>query len=269
MSAILRRGAASPQVLALQQALLGAGFDPGKLDGQFGGGTEAAVLAFQASEGMLADGVAGPRTLHRLGLAPTPDLADALASLTPQAVSAMFPWTPVGNIKKSLPFVTGALQQRNLVDKPMVLMALATIRAEVEAFLPVSEGLSRYNTSPNGHPFDLYDSRRDLGNRGAPDGARYKGRGFIQLTGRHNYRTYGPRLSRPVDLEAEPDLAGASDIAAELLVLFIGDRELQIKDALMHHNMLAARRLVNGGSHGLARFVDAYQRGEALIGSAA
>ena len=69
MSTVLRRGAASPQVLALQQALLGAGFDPGKLDGQFGAGTEAAVLAFQGSELMLTDGVAGPRTLHRLGLA--------------------------------------------------------------------------------------------------------------------------------------------------------------------------------------------------------
>jgi putative chitinase len=265
MSAVLRRGAASDGVLALQHALAQAGFDPGLRDGQFGAATEAAVLAFQASESMLADGVAGPRTLHRLGLLPSPDLSDALAAVTPQMVSAMFPWTPVGNIKKSLPFVTEALRQRRLVDKPMVLMALATVRAEAETFLPVSEGLSRYNTSPSGHAFDLYDRRRDLGNRGAPDGARYKGRGFIQLTGRHNYKSYGPRLSQPMDLEAEPDLAGASGVAAELLALFIGDRELQIKDALMHDNMLAARRLVNGGSHGLDRFVDAYQKGSALL----
>jgi peptidoglycan L-alanyl-D-glutamate endopeptidase CwlK len=54
-------------------------------------------------------------------------------------------------------------------------------------------------------------------------------------------------------------------VAADLLALFLGDRELQIKDALLHGNLMAARRLVNGGTHGLDRFSDAYRRGEALI----
>lgn len=62
----------------------------------------------------------------------------------------------------------------------MTLMAVATIRAEAESFLPISEGRSRFSTSPSGHPFDLYDKRRDLGNRGSPDGERYRGRGFVQ-----------------------------------------------------------------------------------------
>ncbi|MGC1175852.1 peptidoglycan-binding protein [Polaromonas sp.] len=265
----LRRGAASAEVRNLQDALLAAGFDPGRPDGQFGAGTEAAVLAFQASEGLLADGVAGPRTLRALGLGGSGELADALASVTTQLACGMFPFTPVGNIKKNLPFVLDALRQRRLVDKPMVLMALATIRAEAEVFLPVSEGQSKYNTSPNGHAFDLYDSRKDLGNRGAPDGARYKGRGFIQLTGRHNYASYGPRLNRPVNLEAEPELAGASGIAAELLALFLGDRERQIKEALVRQDMRTARWQVNGGYHGLDRFTDAYTRGDVLMGSLA
>ena len=33
----------------------------------------------------------------------------------------------------------------------------------------------------------------------------------------------------------------------------------------MHDNLMAARRLVNGGSHGLAPFTDAYRRGDALL----
>ena len=36
----------------------------------------------------------------------------------------------------------------------MVLMALATIRAETESFEPISEGKSKFNTSPGGRPFD-------------------------------------------------------------------------------------------------------------------
>jgi putative chitinase len=146
-----------------------------------------------------------------------------------------------------------------------VLMALATIRAETEPFLPLEEGQSKFNTSPSGHPFDLYDNRKDLGNTGPPDGASFKGRGFVQLTGRSNYRHYGPLLSTPADLEAQPALAADAATAAALLALFLGDRELQIKDALLHHNMQAARRLVNGGSHGLEPFTDAYQRGDALL----
>ena len=262
---IIKRGMKGGEVRALQQALRAQGFDPGLIDGDFGGGTEAALLAFQKSEGLLSDGVAGPRTLAALGLAASAELSQVLPQVTVQLVGQMFPATPVGNIKTHLPPVLQALAGRGLGDRPMVLVALATIRAEAEPFLPLEEGLSKFNTSPNGHSFDLYDHRRDLGNQGPPDGASYKGRGFVQLTGRHNYRRYGPMLSTPADLERFPSLAAAADIAAELLALFLGDRELQIKDALMHGNLMAARRLVNGGSHGLDRFSDAYRRGDALL----
>ena len=42
---------------------LDPGSSAGALDGEFGSATEAAVLAFQHSEGLLLDGIAGPRTL--------------------------------------------------------------------------------------------------------------------------------------------------------------------------------------------------------------
>lgn len=262
---VLKMGMTGNDVKLLQRAVKDHGFDPGTIDGNFGAGTEAAVIAFQKSSGMLADGIAGPRTLSALGLSESNQLPDALPFVTLQIVSNMFPMTPIGNIKKHLPTVLGALDARGLGDRSMALMALATIRAETESFLPIAEGASRFNTSPNGHLFDLYDNRKDLGNIGAPDGDSYKGRGFVQLTGRSNYKHYGPRLKTPVNLEAQPVLASDPSIAAELLALFIGDREIQIKDALMHGNLMAARRLVNGGSNGLDHFTDAYRRGDALL----
>ncbi len=262
---VLKLGMLGDEVKRLQQAVKSHGFNPGTIDGNFGAGTEAAVIAFQKSSGMLADGIAGPRTLSALGLGDSDQLPDALPFVTVQVVSSMFPMTPIGNIKKHLPSVLMALDARGLRDRSMALMALATIRAETESFLPIAEGQSRFNTSPNGRPFDLYDNREDLGNTGSPDGASYKGRGFVQLTGRSNYHHYGPRLKTPVDLEAQPALASDPAIASELLALFIGDKEIQIKDALMHGNLMAARRLVNGGSNGLDHFTDAYRRGDALI----
>ena len=74
---ILQIGRSGSRARALQEALLGRGFTPGLLDASFGPGTEAAVIAFQRSEGMLADGVVGPRTAVALGLLDAPAIAIA------------------------------------------------------------------------------------------------------------------------------------------------------------------------------------------------
>jgi peptidoglycan L-alanyl-D-glutamate endopeptidase CwlK len=50
-----------------------------------------------------------------------------------------------------------------------------------------------------------------------------------------------------------------------LLSSFLNDKELPIKEALLNDDLREARRLVNGGSHGLDRFTDAYRIGDGLI----
>lgn len=226
------------------------------------------MIAFQRSEGLTPDGIVGPQTLGKLGMpagpAPAPAV-DITAKVTVTLVSRMFPQTPVGNIKRNLPFVLQAMHNANLGDKPMILMALGTIRAETAGFEPISEGLSRFNTSPNGHPFDLYDNRQDLGNRGAPDGNRFKGRGFVQLTGRENYTTFSAQLRMGTDLVEDPDKANDPTIASQLLALFLKDKEQRIRDALDSGDLAAARKLVNGGSHGLSDFSDAHHIGERVL----
>jgi len=251
-------------VRALQQALADKGFSPGSIDGVFGAGTDAAVRAFQLSEGdLLVDGQAGPRTQARLGLAQDAALPTVMDKVTPLVVSRMLPTAPIDNIKANLRPVLDGLRHFGLTDKIMVLMALATVAAESAGFKPLDEFLSRFNTSPGGHPFNLYDNRRDLGNRGAPDGARYKGRGFIQLTGRNNYRVYGQKIG--VDLENHPDKANEPGVAGLILACFLKDKELKIKSAILEGDFARARRQVNGGTHGLSNFQTAYLRGEKLI----
>ena len=258
--------ASRAEVTRLQTLLTAAGFSPGALDGDFGPGTQAAVIAFQRSSGLLADGVVGPRTAAALAENPHPaPLADATAGMTVAIAARLFPHTLLANIKKNLPIVLDALRLAGIADRVMVLTALATIRAESEGFEPISEGLSRYNTSPGGHPFDLYDHRRDLGNRGAPDGREYCGRGFIQLTGRDNYKKYGPRLTPQQDLVHAPALANQPLCAAQILALFLKDQERNIKEAMLNNDYARARRCVNGGSHGLDRFTSAYQIGDDLL----
>lgn len=255
----LRLSDKGPDVKLLQQRLLDKGFNPGAIDGIFGNGTQAAVIAYQRSENLLADGVVGARTRGMLFRGKPGALDDVTGTLGTVEVSRMFPHTPIGNIDRNLPPVYKALRNAKLADRLMVLMALATIRAETESFEPIPEGQSRYNTSPSGHPFDLYDKRKDLGNQGPPDGERFRGRGYVQLTGRFNYQKYGKQLGK--NLISDPDLACNPDIAATLLAAFLGGRERQIKEALLDSDFALARRLVNGGSHGLDRFTEAYNTG--------
>src|SRR5215470_3307729 len=262
---MLYEGSAGSEVAKLQAQLQELGFSPGPIDGRFGPATEAAVLAFQKSAGLLADGIAGPRTQGALGLVTDTRLPSVISSVTVSMVCKMYPFAPVENIRTHLPLVCDALMEYDLVDKPMVLMALATICAETESFAPSSEGQSRFNTSPGGHPFDLYDHRRDLGNIGPGDGERFKGRGFIQLRGRANYQRYSAALGLGRQLVDHPDWANDPAIAAQLLGSFLKDKERAIKEALLEKHLKLARQLVNGGSHGLARFIEAFNIGDALL----
>lgn len=53
----LRKGAKGSAVTAAQQRLLAHGYNPGPIDGIFGGGTEGAVKAFQSARGLYASGI--------------------------------------------------------------------------------------------------------------------------------------------------------------------------------------------------------------------
>jgi len=184
-------------------------------------------------------------------------------AITPRLVAQIFPATPLANIAANLPHVLVALAAAGLSDTPMLLVALGTIRAEAESFLPLTEQPSRFNTSPNGAPFDLYDHRRDLGNQGPPDGADFRGRGFVQLTGRANYAQFAREINQP--LVANPALAADPAIAATLLARFLSHKEAAIRRALAANDLAAARRLVNGGSNGLDRFTSAFKIGSSLL----
>jgi peptidoglycan L-alanyl-D-glutamate endopeptidase CwlK len=193
-------------------------------------------------------------TVHATAIdVPTPP--PPFAAVTPQLVARAFPATPLANIAANLPHVLAARTAAGLTDTPMLLAALGTIRAECEPFLPLTEQPSPRNTSPGGHPFDLYDHHPGLGNQGPPDGARFCGRGFVQLTGRANYAQYAARTGLP--LLTQPETAAQPAAAATLLACFLADRAPAIRRALAAADLAHARRLVNGGANGLDRFTSA------------
>lgn len=57
-----------------------------------------------------------------------------------------------------------------------------------------------------------------LGNTKAGDGEKYKGRGFLQITGRWNYKAAGKALGLP--LEHQPELVNNPEVAAKVSVWY-------------------------------------------------
>jgi predicted chitinase len=264
----VKRGSRGDEVRRLQALLSLSGHDAKPIDGDFGNGTERALRAYQAASGLAAAGELQEDAYRLLGMDqpdPTKTPVPVIDRVTLDIALQMFPGAPRANVERYLPDVLAALAEAGLDDRDMVLMALGTIRAESARFEPIDELISKYNTDPGMHPFNRYDDRTILGNRGRPDGERYKGRGFIQLTGRANYRTYGERLGLGTRLEDDPQLANDSRIAAQILAAFLKDRQSAAKYAILGRDLATARKLVNGGSHGMDRFAAAFDTGAQLL----
>lgn len=246
---------------ALQRELRCQNYDVGLIDGFYGLRTYAAVRSLQKNRNITLDGIAGPQTYQALGRQGRPfNPWEYLYFLEPIQIRPLFPDVGYGTLRYHLPHVLRGLEHFSLMYQPLVLVALATIRAETAGFEPISEGPSKWNTPPDGSRFGLYDTRKELGNRGSPDGERYKGRGFIQLTGRTNYRVYGERIG--VNLERNPERANDPKIAGLILGAFLADRKRRIVQAFENRDFIELRRLVNGGSHGLERFEKAMEAGQ-------
>jgi putative chitinase len=98
--------------------------------------------------------------------------------------------------------------------------------------------------------FAKYDDAKrfpELGNTTPGDGARYHGRGPIQLTGRANYRTFGQRAG--IDIEAHPEVVALPSFGLLVACMFWDSKGLNaLADA---DDVEAVTRKINGGVNGL------------------
>ncbi len=169
--------------------------------------------------------------------------------LSPEIISAILgPFGPLENVRVNWPLVEAALDQRGAYTSPMVgVAAIATIGVESGNFSPVKErGGPTYLSN-------LYDNRKDLGNLNPGDGVKFRGRGFVQITGRVNYEHFGSEIEK--DLVSNPDLALDPATSADILALFFEERHVPFYADQQNWEMV--RRRVNGGLTGMPRFMDA------------
>jgi putative chitinase len=101
-----------------------------------------------------------------------------------------------------------------------------------------------------------------MGNVQPDDGSRFKGRGFIQLTGRSNYLRYANILG--ADLVNNPQLAADPDVAARIAGAFWEQSFLNAKaDA---DDLRGITRTINGGETGLDARQAALTKAKSILG---
>lgn len=110
---------------------------------------------------------------------------------------------------------------------------------------------AQFTRAPEKLANHVYGGR--MGNSAPGDGFRYRGRGYLQLTGRENYRLFGKRIG--VDLEASPEQAEAPTTAWAIAAAYFTHRSAAGRTAFEWADLGNAEmvtRIVNGGGHGLA-----------------
>lgn len=109
------------------------------------------------------------------------------------------------------------------------------------------EQANEYARNPERIANRVYANRMGNGDEASGDGWKYRGRGFLQLTGKNNYLACGTYLG--IDLITNPDylsqLPGASDSAAWYWLTN------NLNTYADQQNVVECTKLINGGLNGL------------------
>jgi uncharacterized protein YjiS (DUF1127 family) len=168
--------------------------------------------------------------------------------LAPPRISAITGSNPA-NVAQHWPLIERALDSLGQLSTRAGIAAIATIRVECPPFKPIHElGDRDYFVK---HYWQNERVRKELGNLSEDDAVRFAGRGFIQITGRNNYKHYGYELG--IDLLADPDFALEPNTSAAIFAVYFKERNLKAHaDAA---DWTRVRELVNGGHNQLAQFI--------------
>lgn len=142
---------------------------------------------------------------------------------------------------KLLPLLAHTLQEFEITTVNRIAAFIGQLAHESGEFR-FSEEL--WGPTPQQRRYDPpSDLAQRLGNVRKGDGKRYRGRGYIQLTGRENYRVYGGELG--VDLEKAPQRASEPGLAFRIAGLYWRKRGLNAYAD--EWNLRAITRAINGG----------------------
>ena len=274
---LLKVGSKGDDVKKLQEKLgLGA-------DGSFGPGTEKAVKEWQTANGLKADGLVGDGTWSKLFgesapvaatkpavvIPPSEFKLEALKGHVPDAVIAQIPDTAA---------------KFNITNPLRLAHFLAQCGHESGGFKAVSENLNysakgllgtfgkyfnattaaQYERKPEMIASRVYGSRMGNGDEASKEGFKFRGRGYIQLTGKSNYTNFTKFIGE--DCIASPDLVATKYPLASAAFFFDSNKLWSICDkGATDADVTAVKKRVNGGTIGLPYRIKHFKEYYALL----
>ena len=116
-------------------------------------------------------------------------------------------------------------------------------------YFPTEQKAKLYERNPEKIANLVYGSRMGNGPEASGDGFKFRGRGYIQLTGKDNYTAFGKAINE--DIAANPDLVATKYPLLSAAWFFSKNCLGRCKDA-SDASVLAVTKCVNGGTIGLA-----------------
>ena len=279
---LLKRGDNNEDVKKLQVKL---GLDP---VGNFGPKTEDAVKAWQTKNGLAADGIVGPNTWNKImGIvavpkpvaAPTPPPAPAPVAVPAPAVAASpsYPGLKLDKLKGHIPanviaMIPDTAAKFNINTPLRLAHFLAQCGHESGGFRATQENLNysakglmgifkkyfptvalatAYERKPEMIASRVYGGRMGNGAEATREGYKFRGRGYIQLTGKENYTAFGKSIGE--DICANPDVVASKYALLSAAWFFSKNGLHKLADGGSSDAVVTQiTKRVNGGTIGLA-----------------
>jgi putative chitinase len=265
---LLKLGSEGEDVRKLQVKL---GVDP---IGKFGPKTDAAVRAWQAANGLTADGIVGDGTWGKMfteSVVSKPTLItepapvasvgglklERLKGHIPDAVIAQIPDTAakfsintplrLAHFLAQCGHESGGFRatQENLNYSAKGLNGI------FKKYFPTEAAAASYARQPVKIASKVYGNRMGNGPESTQEGYKFRGRGYIQLTGKENYTAFGKAINE--DICSNPDKV-ASNYALLSAAWFFSKNGLhRMADEGSSDTVVTKiTKRVNGGTIGLA-----------------
>lgn len=240
-------------------------------DGIFGNGTAAKVKEWQASNGLTADGIVGDGTWSKMFGSTTQESQVIKEDVIIPSGGPVDLSKLKGHIPDSVITQIPDIMSKFNCNTPLRLAHfLAQCGHESGGFKAVSENLNysadglkkifgkyfpgnlaeSYARQPEKIASRVYGSRMGNGDETTGEGYKFRGRGYIQLTGKSNYTNFAKFIGE--DTVANPDLVATKYPLASAAFFFDSNKLWSICDkGADDATVTAVTKRVNGGTIGL------------------
>jgi putative chitinase len=264
---LLKKGDNNENVKLMQEKL---GISPAITN--FGPKTEAAVKEFQAKHGLTADGVVGPKTWEMImgqsgvsiapvqsaPIAPVGGLKlDKLKGHIPDAVIQMIPDTAakfqINTPLRLAHFLAQCGHESGgfRVTQENLNYSAKGLAGIFRKYFPSEAAAAPYARQPQKIANKVYANRMANGSEASGDGYKFRGRGYIQLTGRDNYTQFGKAIGE--DIASNPDVVSSKYALLSAAWFWSKNGLNKLADGgASDTTVTSITKRVNGGTIGLA-----------------